>query len=83
MQWNFDVQYELPNEMLVEAAYAGNAGVKLLAQAQLDQLPDQYLALGDELNRSVNNPFFGSYRPPAASASAPLRWASCYAHILN
>jgi hypothetical protein len=59
MQWNFDLQYELPNEMLVEAAYAGNAGVKLLAQAQLDQLPDQYLALGDELNRSVSNPFFG------------------------
>jgi hypothetical protein len=59
MQWNFDLQYELPNEMLVEAAYAGNAGVKLLAQVQLDQLPDQYLSLGDDLNRSVNNPFFG------------------------
>ena len=59
MQWNFDVQYELPNEMLVEAAYAGNAGVKLLAQVQLNQLPDQYLALGDELNRTVSNPFFG------------------------
>ena len=59
MQWNFDLQYELPNEMLVEAAYAGNTGVKLLAQVQLDQLPDQYLALGDDLNRSVNNPFFG------------------------
>jgi len=58
-QWNFDVQYELPNEMLVDAAYAGNAGVKLLAQAQFDQLSDQYLALGDELNRSVTNPFFG------------------------
>ncbi|MBI3698811.1 MAG: TonB-dependent receptor, partial [Acidobacteria bacterium] len=58
-QWNFNVQYELPNEMLVDAAYAGNAGIKLLAQAQLDQLPDQYLALGDELNRSVPNPFFG------------------------
>lgn len=58
-QWNFDVQYELPNEMLIDAAYAGNAGVKLLAQAQLNQLPDQYLALGDELNRSVANPFFG------------------------
>ena len=58
-QWNFDLQYELPAQMLVEAAYAGNAGVKLLAQNQLDQLPDQYLALGDELTRSVANPFFG------------------------
>jgi hypothetical protein len=59
LQWNFDVQYQLPNDMLMEAAYAGNAGVKLLAQVQLDQLPDQYLSLGDDLNRSVNNPFFG------------------------
>ncbi|MBI3679204.1 MAG: TonB-dependent receptor [Acidobacteria bacterium] len=58
-QWNFDVQYELPNEMLLDVAYAGNAGIKLLAQTQLDQLPDPYLALGDDLNRSVNNPFFG------------------------
>ncbi|MBL8221802.1 MAG: TonB-dependent receptor, partial [Bryobacterales bacterium] len=58
-QWNFDLQYELPNEMLLDVAYAGNSGVKLLAQAQLNQLPDQYLALGDELNRSVANPFFG------------------------
>jgi hypothetical protein len=58
-QWNFNIQYELPNQMMFEVAYAGNAGVKLLAQAQLNQLPDQYLALGDELNRSVTNPFFG------------------------
>jgi hypothetical protein len=58
-QWNFNVQYELPNEMLADVAYAGNAGIKLLAQTQLNQLPDQYLALGDELNRSVSNPFFG------------------------
>jgi hypothetical protein len=58
-QWNFNIQYELPNEMLADVAYAGNAGVKLLAQTQLNQIPDQYLALGDELNRTVANPFFG------------------------
>ncbi|MBS1826672.1 MAG: TonB-dependent receptor [Acidobacteria bacterium] len=59
MQWNFDVQYELPNEMLMDVAYAGNSGVKLQAQAQLNQLPDQNLALGDAINSSVANPFFG------------------------
>ena len=59
LQWNFDTQYELKDEMLLDIAYAGNAGVKLLAQAQLDQLPDQYLSLGDGLSRSVPNPFFG------------------------
>jgi hypothetical protein len=59
LQWNFDIQYELPNEMLIDIAYAGNSGVKLLAQAQLNQLPDQYLSLGDQLNTSVPNPLFG------------------------
>lgn len=58
-QWNFDVQYALAGDLMLDVAYAGNAGVKLLAQTQLDQLPDRYLALGDELNRSVANPFFG------------------------
>ena len=59
MQWNFDAQYELPGEMLLDAAYAGNAGVRLQAQAQINQLPDRYLALGDDLNKTVPNPFFG------------------------
>ncbi len=59
MQWNFNVQYELPREMLVDVAYAGNSGVKLLAQGQFNQLPDEHLARGDELTRAVSNPFFG------------------------
>lgn len=65
MQWNLNLQYELPQSLLVDVAYAGNAGVKLLAQAQLNQLPDQYLALGNQLNAVVNNPFFGIF--PATS----------------
>jgi hypothetical protein len=59
VQWNFDVQYELPDDMLLDVAYAGNAGVKQLAQANLDQLPDADLALGSALTQSVTNPFFG------------------------
>jgi len=45
--------------MLLDIAYAGNAGVKLLAQSQLNQIPDQDLELGDALTRSVPNPFLG------------------------
>src|SRR5262249_20655566 len=52
-------QYELRNEMLIDVGYAGSVGVKLLGQPQLNQLPDQYLALGDALNRPVPNPFLG------------------------
>lgn len=58
-QWNFDVQYELPGSMLFDVAYAGNSGVKLQANSQENQLPDEYLALGDQLSQVVQNPFFG------------------------
>jgi len=59
MQWNFDLQRELPGDMLLDVAYAGNSGVKLMAQSNYDQLPAVDLALGAALNQSVTNPFFG------------------------
>jgi outer membrane receptor protein involved in Fe transport len=65
-QWNFDVQYEVKSDMLLDVAYAGNAGVKLQANSDYNQLPDQFLALGDRLNDVVNNPFFGIF--PATSS---------------
>jgi hypothetical protein len=58
-QWNFNVQYELPGSTLLDVAYAGNAGVKLQANSQLNQLPDAALARGAGLNQVVANPFFG------------------------
>ncbi len=64
-QWNFNLQYELPDNMLLDVAYAGNAGVKLQANTQLNQIPDTSLALGNALNNVVANPFFGIL--PAAS----------------
>ena len=65
MQWTFDIQHEIQGDMLIDVAYAGNSGVKLAAQAALNQLSDQYLALGDRLNDVVENPFFGIF--PATS----------------
>jgi hypothetical protein len=59
MQWNLNLQYELPGEMLVDAAYAGNSGVRLLAQANLNQIADEQLLLGNALTETVANPFFG------------------------
>ena len=59
VQWNVNLQYELPDSMLFDVAYAGNSGVKLQTQAQHNQLADQHLALGDGLARVVPNPFFG------------------------
>ncbi len=66
IQWNVNVQYELPGNMLLDAAYAGNSGVHLQANAsQLNQLPDALLSEGDRLQEKVDNPFFGIL--PAAS----------------
>jgi hypothetical protein len=71
MQWNFNIQYQLGPSQLFDVAYAGNAGVKLQAQSNLNQLPDEYLALGDALNAVVPNPFRG-----IAPATAPLGGAT-------
>ncbi len=65
-QWNFDVQRSLPYDMVVDVAYAGSKGTHLLQNLQYNQLPDRYLALGNELIRRVPNPFFGKI--PATQA---------------
>ncbi len=59
VQWNTGIQYQVRRNQLVDVTYAGNSGVKLQAQADLNQLPDNYLALGDQLNVVVPNPFAG------------------------
>ncbi len=66
VQWNYDLQYELGNNQLLDVAYVGNSGVRLLAQTQLNQIPDADLALGTGLQQTVANPFFGIV--PADSA---------------
>lgn len=66
VQWNADVQYEMKDDMLIDVAYAGSAGVKLQADSNMNQLPDEYLALGDRLRQVVSNPFYGIF--PANSS---------------
>jgi hypothetical protein len=59
-QWNFNIQRELPDGTLVDAAYAGSKGVHLPSHTQnLNQLPDQHLSLGTALQDQVPNPFLG------------------------
>jgi hypothetical protein len=59
-EWNFNVEREFFNGMVVEVAYAGSKGTHLVGGPQLDQLPDQDLALGAAaLTKQVPNPFFG------------------------
>jgi len=59
-QWNVSLQYEpLPN-WLVEAAWVGNHGVRLLMFSRgLSFLNDRDLAFGAALSQPVQNPFNG------------------------
>ncbi len=57
--WNFDIQRSLPGDAIVEVAYSGSHGVHLMGILERDQLAPQYLALGNQLNSQVANPFYG------------------------
>ncbi len=60
-QWNFNLQRQLADGTLVDLAYAGSKGTSLPVNAQtINQLPDQHLALGPQLNEQVENPFYGT-----------------------
>lgn len=59
-QWNFDIQRELPFGAALDFAYAGSKGTHIPGpNQQIDQLPDQFLSLGSQLQQQVPNPFLG------------------------
>jgi hypothetical protein len=70
-QWTFGLQYQVQADTMLEAAYVGNHGVKLLfgTNFQLNQLTPQQLSLGNALLQPVSNPFFGLI--PAGPLSGP------------
>lgn len=61
-EYSFDVQYSLGRDTVLEAGYAGHQGRKLIENGafQANQLPDQYLSLGNALLVNVPNPFYGT-----------------------
>jgi Carboxypeptidase regulatory-like domain/TonB dependent receptor len=63
MQWNFNVQRELPAKVLVEVAYVGTRGLQLAHGTEsgmnINQLDPKNMALGSKLNDLVDNPFYG------------------------
>jgi len=59
-QWNFNIQQELPKEVLLDIAYAGNRGVKVpMYWLDLQQIPLQFRSLRTALNDQLPNPFYG------------------------
>ncbi len=63
IQYNVNVQRELPWAMFVEVAFVGTRGYDLSKSAEgglsLNQLDPQHMSLGSQLNQQVPNPFFG------------------------
>ncbi|MBV8819879.1 MAG: hypothetical protein JO022_16065, partial [Acidobacteriaceae bacterium] len=59
-QWDFTIQRQLPGNWAFEVGYTGNHGGHLVAGGyDLNQLPDQYLSLGNALQNTVPNPYAG------------------------
>ena len=56
-QWQFSVQQQLPAQTVAEAAYVGMLTLKQFESFNLNEKPDQYLALGTAENTRVTNPF--------------------------
>jgi hypothetical protein len=63
IQYNVNLQRELPWSMFVEIAYVGTRGYDLSKVGEgglsLNQLDPQYMSLGSQLNQQVPNPFYG------------------------
>jgi hypothetical protein len=63
IQYNVNVQRELPWAMFVEIAYVGTRGYDLSTVGEsglsLNQLDPQHMSLGSALNQQVPNPFYG------------------------
>lgn len=72
MQWSFDLQYQLSSHSVIEAGYTGVRGRRLMygnPNLNADQLPTQDLALGNQLNNIVSNPFYGVITDPNSPLS--------------
>jgi hypothetical protein len=67
MHWSFNVQTQLPGQMLLEVGYLGSKAVKLWETRDIDAIPNRYLSTSpvrdqntiNFLTANVPNPFAG------------------------
>jgi hypothetical protein len=57
--WNVGFERDMGWGIVVTGYYWGQKSTRLLETWNLNQVPDQYLALGSHLNDQVPNPFYG------------------------
>jgi hypothetical protein len=77
--WDFEIQHQLPGNILVDAAYVGSHAVHLNQAGEndwnIDQLAPQVLTLGSRLQQSVPNPFYHIINTgPESGATIPLSY---------
>jgi Carboxypeptidase regulatory-like domain len=71
-QWNADLQQQFGNGFLIDIAYGGAKGTHLpISSPNINQLPDQFLSLGDQLTTNVPNPYYGIVTAPGVALSQP------------
>ncbi len=68
-QFSTGFQFLLPAHVSMEASYVGNVSQRLTITRNIDQYPNQYLALRTGLNAQVPNPFYGVIADPTSSLS--------------
>ncbi|MEP7361621.1 MAG: TonB-dependent receptor [Acidobacteriota bacterium] len=73
-QWNFHLQHELPGRIVIEPAYVGNKGSRLVDGGwEMNQLTTDNLSLGSSLQQLVANPFFGLIKNGALASAQVAR----------
>ena len=74
IEWNFNIQHQLPGQMTMEVGYIANRGVYLVdgdGGQIYSQLNPVYASLGNQLLVQVPNPFYGIITTPGSPLSRP------------
>ncbi|MGH9659188.1 MAG: TonB-dependent receptor domain-containing protein, partial [Bryobacteraceae bacterium] len=78
--WQFNIQRELPGQILIQAGYVGSRAQNIFGseanvaqQDEQNQLHPSFLSMGTGLTQTVNNPFFGIITSGALSGRTVQR----------
>jgi hypothetical protein len=69
-QFSTSFQFALPSRISLETSYVGNRSQRLTVNNRpINDIPNQFLALGTRLNSTVANPFYGVITDPTSILS--------------
>jgi hypothetical protein len=75
-QFSTGFQVVLPGRVSLEMSYVGNVSRRLPITRDINEVPDEFLALGTRLNARVPNPFHGVITDPRSALSQPTTTVS-------